>query len=251
MILSLNLIREIVLSDYKLRYQGSALGFLWSFLKPLLMFGVLLVVFSEFIRFDIPHYPFYLLLGIIIWNFFAEATSSSSSSLLAKGGLIKKIYFPKSIIVVSAVLTAALNFFFNFFVFFIILLFKTQIVFWEVLLFFFLFIELFFLSLGVSFLVSSLNVRFKDVAHIWELLLQAGFWLTPVVYAKEMIPVNYQWLMSLNPLAQIIEYARGTLLFQTTPSFLNIVFLTVFVGVVFVIGYFVFRSREDFFAEEL
>ncbi len=251
MILSLNLVREIVLSDYKLRYQGSILGFFWSFLKPLLMFGVLLVVFSEFMRFDIPHYPFYLLLGIIIWNFFAEATTSSSASLLAKGGLIKKIYFPKSTIVVSAVLTAALNFFFNFFVFFIILLFRTQVFLGGLLLFCVLFLELFFLSLGISFLVSSLNARLKDIAHIWELLLQAGFWLTPVVYAKEMIPPSYQWLINLNPLAQIIEYARGVLLFQTIPSFFSVVSLTVFVGVVFAIGYSVFRSRENFFAEEL
>src|SRR3989338_5457954 len=118
-----NLTKELIRTDLKLRYHGSVLGYLWSFLKPLLLFGVLLVVFSKFLRFDYEYYSLHLLLGIIIWNFFSEATILSMNSIIQKGPLMKKIRFPRAIVVFSSITIAFVMFLFNFSVFFLFFLF--------------------------------------------------------------------------------------------------------------------------------
>lgn len=117
----INLIKELTISDFKLRYQGSVLGYLWSFIKPLLLFGILYLVFSVFLRFDVENYNLYLLLGIILWGYLAEGTSNAISSLISKGGLISRVNFPRSLIVISSTLTSLLTLLLNLIVFAIFL----------------------------------------------------------------------------------------------------------------------------------
>lgn len=247
----INLVQEMTLSDFKLRYQGSVLGLFWSLLKPLLMFAVLYLVFSKFVRFSIPHYQLYLLLGIILWNFFAETTNAAINGLISKSSLIKKVDFPRSAIVVSAALVSFLNLLFNLVVFFGFLIGGGVPLSLGMTLLFVPIFFLFLLSLGVGFFLAALNTRFKDVAHLWELLLQVGFWLTPVIYAVEMIPAHYHWLIAMNPMGQIIAYARGMVIAEGFLPGLGVGFLFLIVLVVFGGGYFVFRMREPYFAEEL
>ncbi len=112
-----NLVKELTISDFKLKYQGSALGYVWSLLKPLLLFGVLYVVFSIFLRFDVEHYNLYLLLGIILWGYFSEGTTNAVGNIVGKSGLISRVNFPRSIIVIASTLTSLLTLLLNLLVF--------------------------------------------------------------------------------------------------------------------------------------
>src|SRR3989344_3053925 len=165
------LLRALTISDFKLRYHDSVLGVFWSFLKPLFLFSVLYTVFSVFMRFPIPHYGLYLLLGIIVWNFFAEATILSLKGLTQKAPLIRKIYFPRSILVISSTLIAFMNFCVNLCVFVLIFLFTDMQFSFSFLFLFVWIIELYILALGFSLGLSALNVKFKDIEHIWDILL--------------------------------------------------------------------------------
>ncbi|MBI2052734.1 MAG: ABC transporter permease [Candidatus Ryanbacteria bacterium] len=246
-----HLIKEIALSDFKLRYHGSWLGVLWSFLKPLLMFGVLFLVFSVFIRFDTEHYALYLLLGIILWNFFAEATTLSLNGLDQKAPLIKKIAFPRTIIIVSSTLTALLSFLFNIIVFALFFTFSGLSPSRTILLVPVFVVELYFIALGASFLISALYAKFRDIRHIWEILLQLGFWLTPIIYPIGLVPQAFSWSIYLNPLTRVIQYSREAILQSRVSNLDGMAALFLMTVTVFFAGYFVFKKRSPYFAEEL
>lgn len=247
----INLTKEMALSDFKLRYHDSLLGIFWSFLKPLLIFGVLFLVFSIFIRFTIKNYALYLLLGIILWNFFVEATIFSLNGIFQKAPLIKKITFPRTIIVVSSTLTALLSFFFNIVVFSIFFIASRVSVSWTILLAFVFIIELYFIALGTSFLISALAAKFKDIRHIWEVLLQLGFWITPIIYSIEMIPQKFHWFVYLNPLTRVIQYSREAILQQRVSNLDGMFTLFLMTATIFIGGYVVYKKRSPSFAEEL
>src|SRR5581483_11887307 len=177
------LLRELVATDFKLRYQGSVLGYAWSLLRPLLLFLILYVVFVKFLRLGtgVPHYPVYLLFGIVIWNFFAEMTSQSLGSIVGRGDLIRKIRIPRWIIVISSSLSALINLLLNLVVVLIFLflnhvdLLRTTL--WLPLILF----EVYLLALGVSFFLAAAFVKYRDLNYIWEVIMQAGFYLTPII----------------------------------------------------------------------
>jgi ABC-type polysaccharide/polyol phosphate export permease len=245
------LTRAITLSDFKLRYHGSVLGIFWSFLRPLLMFGVLFLVFSHFLRFDVPNYALYLLLGIILWNFFAEATTLSLSGMSSKAPLIKKIAFPRTIIIVSATLTALLSFFFNILVFGIFWAFSNVSLSLTSLLALVFFIELYFISLGMSFLITALYAKFRDVRPIWEVLLQIGFWLTPIIYTISMVPEKFHWFMYFNPLTRVIQYSREALLQGKISNLDGMFALFLMTVTIFVVGLWAYKKRAPYLAQEL
>lgn len=249
-----NLIREIAISDFKLKYQSSILGILWSFGKPLLMFGVLFFVFSSFVRFggEVENYALHLLLGLILWNFFAESTLTSLNSLAGKAPLLKKIAFPRSIIIVSAVAAALLGLLFNIIVFAIFFVLSGMVFSWTIFLAAIFLIELFFVALGASFFISALYAKFKDVRHIWEIFLQIGFWITPIVYSVEMVPQKFHFPMYFfNPMTRIIQYSREAILQQRITNLDGMIGLLVLTLLVFFIGYFMYNKRSPHFAEEL
>jgi len=247
-----NLIRELTWSDYKLRYSGTALGFLWSFLKPLLMLIVLYVIFSYVIPLKIPNYPIFLLLGVIIWNYFVESTTMNMYNLSAKSKVIKNTYFPRQILVISSCLNASISFLINILLFFIFLLFS-GVVFSLIgfIIFLIILILLFILSLGTSYILSSFYPKFRDLSHIWEILMQIGFFVTPIVYNMAVIPIKYKQLYMMNPLAQILEYSRNSMLYNQIPSILQILILSVICIVIYLVGYALFKYRSKYLAEEL
>lgn len=248
---NIDLLKTFVWTDFKLRYEGSVLGYFWTLVKPLLLFGVLYVVFSVFMRFPVEHYQLYLLLGIILWNFFTESTSIGMSSFIAKRSIITKVYFPRYILVLASTLTAFLTLLLNLVIFFIFvwvspISFHLSMLFFPVYL-----IELYFIALGVTFFLSVLFVFFRDLLHIWEVLLQIGFWTVPIIYPISIIPEKYHRFIFFNPLARIITYSRALFIENSIPSFqLNAVLflMTIFI---FFIGFFVFRSRESSITEML
>lgn len=248
---NLNLIKEFTLAEFKLYYKDSILGYLWSFLNPLMLFGTLYLIFTFFVRFDVPHYQLYLLLGIVIWNFLASATTISMEALLTKESLIKKVFFPHAVIVLSTCLSCLITFGFNLLVFFVFLLFAKIIPGPIFLLGLVYLLPLFLLVLGLSFFLSALFINFRDLSHIWQVILQIGFWLTPIVYPATLIPKKLQLFFLINPMYGIIKSLRELFIYQTLPS-LNSALVVSFMALVFLaLGYWFFIWRSPYFAEDI
>ncbi len=237
--------------DFKLRFHGSALGILWSFLRPLLLFGVLYIVFSKLVRFDIPNYALYLLLGIILWNFFVEATNFALVSIDNKTALLKKVPFPRTIVVFSATITAFISLSFNLIVFLLFFAFSDLTLGVSAILLVVYLISLFFIALGTSYFLTALYAKFKDVRTIWEVLLQLGFWLTPIIYTLSIVPQRFHWWIYLNPLTRAVQYSREALIENRVSNLDGIIALLSMATIIFIFGYLVFRSRAKYFAEEL
>jgi ABC-2 type transport system permease protein len=255
------LLAELVRTDFKLRYQGSVLGYAWSLLRPLLIFLILYVVFVKFLKLGtgIPHYPVYLLLGIVIWNFFTEMTMQSLTSVVGRGDLIRKIRIPRWIIVVSSSVSALINFLLNLLVVVVFILFshvgESSTIFWFPL----ILVEVYIFALGLSFFLSAAYVKFRDVSYIWEVLLQGGFYLTPILYPLSRIKnITFQKIILLNPMAQTIQNARYSIITHVTTTDSKIFNDGVYqyipyiiVAIVVVFGALFYRKRSKTFAEDI
>lgn len=257
------LLRELVITDFKLRYQASALGYLWSILKPLLLFVILYIVFGVLIGAtgDIPHYPVYLLLGVLLWNYFSEVTNIGSTSIVAKGDLLRKLNFPKYVIVLAGSISAFINLIINFIVLAVFMIFNGVELHINSLLLIPLIVQLFVLSIGMAFLLSALYVKLRDVNYIWEVIMQAAFYATPIIYPLTLVLEKSHLaaqIIILNPMAQIIQDARYVLVTDQSLSFealygdgwyrLVPVGITVFIGVAAALY---FRKRSPRFAEDI
>lgn len=264
------ILKELVKTDFLLRYQGSFLGIAWSVLKPLMLFCVMYVVFVKFLRFSdgTDTFPLVLLLGISMWNFFTESTSMGLSSIIARGDLLRKVNFPKYIIVVSATINALICMLINLGVVVVACILSgvqfTVNVLWLPL----NLVQLYLLSLGVALLLSTLNVYFRDAQHIWEVVLQGLFYATPIIYPLSMVEqklaevapgagILVEKLMLLNPAAQIIQDIRHNLIAPATTPIIwelssNIFFQMIPVVLTFVLlfwGIHVFKKYSPKFAE--
>ena len=264
------ILKELVKTDFLLRYQGSFLGIAWSVLKPLMLFCVMYVVFVKFLRFSdgTDTFPLVLLLGISMWNFFTESTSMGLSSIIARGDLLRKVNFPKYIIVISATINALICMLINLGVVVVACILSgvqfTANVLWLPL----NLVQLYLLSLGVAFLLSTLNVYFRDAQHIWEVVLQGLFYATPIIYPLSMVEqklaevapgagILVEKLMLLNPAAQIIQDIRHNLIAPATTPIIwelssNIFFQMIPVVLTFVLlfwGIHVFKKYSPKFAE--
>lgn len=255
------LLSELVRTDFKLRYQGSVLGYAWSLLRPLLLFFILYVVFVKFLRFggDIPHYPIYLLLGIVLWTFFTEMTSLSMNSIVGRGDLIRKIRIPRWIIVLSSSLTAVINLGLNLLVVFIFMLFGGVDLLQTSLWFPLIVLEIYVGALGISLILAAGYVKYRDLSYIWEVILQGAFYLVPILYPLSIIPNEMvKKIMLLNPIAQAIQDARYSLVTHQAETIHSIFqggyyrfipFTITFIVLVF--GVIYFRRNAKYFAENL
>lgn len=244
----------MAITDFRIKYDNSILGYLWSLLKPLLMFGTLYLVFSYFVRWNVENYKLYLLLGIILWNFLSEVTLNSMLLLEAKASILKKIYFPRWIIVIASSLTSLLTLMLNLIVFFIFFIFSGASFSISALLLFVYLLELYVLVVGGALLLCALYPKFRDIHHIWEVFVQLGFWLTPIIYPVSTVPEKYQKWIFLNPAARIIQGARQALIKGQGSEFLalkNHVIIIFIAGCVFLIGLGLFNKLSGSFAEDL
>lgn len=256
------LLRELVVTDFKLRYQGSALGYLWSVLKPLFLFAILYLVFEKFLRLgrDIEHFPVYLLLGTVLWSFFTEATVQGLNSIISRGDLIRKINFPKYIIVISGTVSALINLVINMVVVVIFSFINGVDLHWSALWVLPLIIELYVFSLGMAFFLAALNVKLRDIGYLWEIFLQGAFYATPVLYPLQMVMKTQPWaakLIMLNPVAQSIQDIRYTLITKQTITSWQLfsgwkaMIPLVLILIVLLLGAYYFRKNSKYFAEEI
>ncbi|PIZ00072.1 hypothetical protein COY62_04555, partial [bacterium (Candidatus Howlettbacteria) CG_4_10_14_0_8_um_filter_40_9] len=189
----IGLTKELSLTYFKLKYQGSFLGYFWSLVKPLMTFIVLLFVFTKVFKVggSVEHYPVYLLLGIILWGFFQEMTVISLGAIVENSDLIRKVYFPRIVLVIARGITSLMTFVLNFAVVLIFIFVAGIHLQLPSVLVILLFLELFVLSTGVGLILSSLFVRFRDVAHIWEVFMMAAFYATPILYPLSLVPERF------------------------------------------------------------
>jgi len=254
-----NLIKTIAITDFKLKYEGSVLGYLWSLMKPLLMFSVLLFVFTRVFKVGstIPNYPVYLLSGIVLWSYFTESSATLMGSIAGKAHIIRKVYFPRIVLPVANSLTSIMILFANLIIVAIFMAFSRIVPTWTVLLTPFLFIELYILVLGVGLLLSALFVRFRDIAHIWEVIIQAMFYATPILYAADKLPEPYRQIAMLNPMAQIIQDFRFLVISdQALTAYHILPTAALWIPytlplIVFSLGYYVFNKMAARFAEDV
>ncbi len=257
---SLILLRELVITDFKLRYQGSFLGYLWSLLRPLAIFMIMYVVFLRFLRFNygVPHSTVYLLLGIVLWNYFTEVTSNGVGSIVGKGDLLRKINFPKYVIVLAGSFSALINLGLNFVVIGIFMLVNSVAVTPHILWAIPLIIELFVFALSLAFILSAVFVKLRDMSYIWEVLMQGLFYAIPIFYPLTQVPHKAAKIIMLNPAAQIIQDLRHAIVTTATPTIstywhsplIRLVPVSI-VATLAIISVIYFRSQSKHFAEEI
>lgn len=256
-----SILAEMVRTDFKIRYQGSALGYLWSILKPLALFGIMYTAFTVVwpVARGVEHYGVYLLLGIIFWNFFSETTSVGARSIVDHGGLIRKIDIPRYLIVIASSISALINLGLSLLVVIIFALFSGVPVSASWLLVIVFGIELYIFALGVALILATVYVKFRDVVYIWEILLQAGFYASAIIFPLQSVPQFLHKFLFLNPIVQIVQDARSALVQSTdvvtiwtieSSWYLKLIPLFLIIGLC-LIGVAMFRKKSKYFAEHI
>lgn len=208
-------------TEFKVRYFGSVLGYLWQLLRPLMLFGILYTVFTQFVKFNegVTFFPAVLLSSIVLYTFFADATSTAVTSLLDRENLLRKIQFPRVVVPLATVLTALFNMLINLVAVAVFVVAVGVRPHWTWLGFPLLVAALAALAIGTSMLLSALYVRFRDVKPIWEVTLQLLFYGSPILYAIEVIPnATARQVIMCNPIAALLEQSRHWLIDPSAPS---------------------------------
>jgi ABC-2 type transport system permease protein len=217
-----HLAHTLAVTEFKLRFYGSALGYFWQLMRPLMLFGVLYLIFTEFVRIGsgVALYPVVLLSNIVLFTFFTDGTSSAVTSVVDREGLVRKIQFPRMAIPASVVLTASFNLGLNLLVVLVFALVNGVTPRWSWLEVVPLLGILAVLTVGMAMLLSALYVRFRDMRPIWEISAQILFYATPVIYTVDSLGKGeqVQHLMMLNPLACILEQMRHAVIDPDAPS---------------------------------
>jgi lipopolysaccharide transport system permease protein len=242
------LIKNLTIADIKNRYQNSALGFLWSILAPLMLAGVLWFVFRKIFKSD-ENYAINLIVGMMVWRFFASGTSMSLTSVVSRSSLVTKVYIPRYILVLSNVLA-------NIFTSFLELLILVPII-WAIkgnvpvtiLLFPFLFLLYFWIVYGIGLMLAALYVYMRDLSHIWDVIVNILFFCSPIVYTISVVPYQLVPYYLVNPVTNIIIVYRDIMVAGVLPSWSNLMYIIVFGAVFFLIGQFMFNKMQRRFAE--
>lgn len=256
------LIANLVIRELKTRYKNSALGFFWSLLNPLGMMVVFTLVFGIFWPNDtVDKYPIFLLCGLLPWNFFSSGVMSSINSIVGNASIVKKVYFPREVLPIASTIAQLINFLLALVVLFVVLIvFRSQISAWVWVLPFIILVQACFM-LGIAFFLSTLNVFYRDIAMIMDIVLLAWFFLTPIFYPIEQLPqsamllgmdVNVHWWMYvLNPMSSLISAYRDLLYwgYLTDVYFLSRTVITSLV--ILVSGYWFFVRFSGRFGEEV
>lgn len=241
------ILTSLVSKDFKLKYRRSALGVLWSVLNPLLMMIVLTAVFSTVFRFQIENFALYLILGQTLFGLMSDATSGAMSSIIDSASLIKKIRINKILFPLEKVAFALVNFVISLIAVVAVMLFFQVVPTLNLLFLPLLLVYVFVFSLGLGLLISALSVFFRDVMHLWSVVLTAWTYATPLFYPIEILPDFLAPLMQYNPMYHYVTYFREIALWGMTPSLTENLICIGFAVVALVLGYAVFRAKEKKF----
>lgn len=246
-----DLLWQLVLREIKGKYKQSILGYAWVLLVPLINLVVLSIVFSYLFRVptgNIP-YPMYLFVGLVPWTFLTTAISLATGSLASNSSLITKIYLPREIFPLSAVLAKIVDFFLTFALLLIFLIIyhvplHATLIYVPLIL-----VVQFVLILGISLMLSAVNVFYRDVEHLLGVFLTVWMYLTPIIYSPELIPLHLRPYFSLNPMTGIINAYRNSILYGVSPAWPSFGFSVLLSISIFIIGYLFFKNRAKYFAD--
>lgn len=241
------LIQQLVSRDFKTKYKRSFLGVLWSLLNPLLTMAVQYIVFSALFRFDLPHYQVYLLSGIVMFNFFQEATSQALVSITGNASLITKVYMPKYVFPVTKVLSACINLGFSLIALYLMIIFSGVKITWLHLLLPFPIINMLLFTIGFSLILSALMVFFRDMQFLYGVAIMLWMYITPIFYPENIIGGKYRLILQLNPMYHYIRYTRNIILDNSIPTITAHIICLIFSIGTLIIGWILFRKSENKF----
>ncbi len=245
------LIHILTISDLRVKYQNSILGFAWSLLNPLLMMLVLYAVFSSVFQITQKQFAFYLLTGIIGWRFLANGSTAAMSAIVGKSSLVTKIYIPRQVLVLSTVLSCFICFILEFIVLSLLLLLFGINFSMDAVLIPAVFIVYLGMVYGLGLILGALYVYYRDLNQIWDVILQIGFFVSPIIYPISRIPAAYYPYYMLNPMTAMIQIFRGILLDNQLPTVPAMATIIVAAAVLLKAGSMVFKRLERRFAEEI
>jgi len=258
---ALSLTWMLAVTDFKLRYFGSVLGYLWTLMRPLMLFGVLYFVFTEVIRFGegVPYYPVYLLTGIVLFTYFSETTTGGVGCLMARENLLRKMHFPRIAIPISVSLSALFNLGLNLVAVFVFAMISGVPIRMSWLQFPFLVLLLAVFAIGFAMLLAVLYVRFRDIQPIWDVVLQITFYASPILYVVSKLPPQYvREMMAANPIATILTQMRHAMLDPGAPtaaeaigSEVRLLIPLTSIVIIFALGLWLFKREAPRIAENL
>ena len=246
------MIYSLVRKELRGRYKGSILGFMWTFVNPLLQLLVYTMVFSVILRSDIEKYYIFLFVALIPWNFFSACLAGGASSVINEKEMVKKIYFPRQVLPISYVTTAFVNMLLCFLVVFLVVIFSGIGINFNALLYLpiFLIVE-YLLGLGIALISSALNVYFRDLEYILGVVSMAWTYLTPVMYSIDIVPEKLISIFMLNPMTPIIVGCRDILYYKQIPELSTLLHAFILGVLVVIIGWIIFDKCEKHFVEEM
>lgn len=246
------MIFSLVKKDLRGRYKGSVLGFLWTFINPLLQLVVYTIVFSFILKTNIERYYLYLFVALIPWIFFSSSITVGSASIVAQKDLIKKIYFPRMVIPISYVTSSFVNMLLCFIVIFaVIIVSGAGINFLALLTLPVIMLVEYILALGMAMLTSAITVYFRDLEHILGIVTMAWMYMTPIMYDKSIVPENLMPIFNLNPMTHVIECYRAVLYEKKIPDLTTLLSAAGLGILILIVGILVFNKLQKRFAEEL
>ena len=243
------LLKNLVSKDFKIKYRRSVLGVAWSFLNPLFTMLVITTVFGKLLKIEVENFATYYIVGFAIWNFFSEATSNSLGSILSAAPLIKKVYIPKYIFPIEKCLFSLVNFFFTLIAVVIVMLFQGVVPSVTAILFPIPVIYCFIFVCGVSLFLSAATVYFRDIQHLYGVLLTMLMYLTPIIYPLELLNDHSFVLriVKINPITHYVEYFRNLVMYNTIPSLEENLICIGMSLLARLVGGFVFKKAEGKF----
>ncbi len=250
------LLSQLVIRDFKVKYKRSVLGVLWSVLYPLLMMMVMAIVFSNMFKFSMEgvNYLVYLMTGLVVFNYFSEATNNAMGSIFGNSSLINKVYIPKYIFPVAKCLFVGINFLFSLIPLLLIIIFSGNpaegtkcVINIYYLLLPFIYGCMFMFTLGVGYVLATVSVFLRDMVYIWGILLTILNYFTPLFYQISILPESLQSIFKLNPLYIYINASREIILNGTMPTPLYLLACFGSASIMLIIGLFVFRKKQNKF----
>lgn len=242
------LLSQLVMKDIKLKYRRSFLGYVWSILNPLMIMGIMVLVFSNMFRFDIQSYPVYLIVGQTIFNFVSESTNQAMWSITGNAALLKKTYVPKYIFTLSKVTSSFVNTLFALGAMLLVFIFCRVTFSWNMLFIPVILIQVYIFSLGLGMLLAAGNVFFRDIQYIYNAVTTAWMYLTPIFYPMDTLPAQVLWFIKhFNPMYFYIGQFRDIIYYNRMPGHLIILSGCVTSVLMLLIGTIAFLKKQDKF----
>lgn len=245
------MIKSLVRKELRTRYKGSFLGFLWTFVNPLLQLAVYSIIFPYVMRIQQENYAMFLFVALVPWNFFTSVLQGSCGLIVNNSSLVTKVYFPREVLPLSYAISGFLNLCFGYMVVIPMLAIFGIPLTWNMLWLPMIFIIQFVLCAGIAFFACAINVYFRDLEFIISILTMALYFMTPIMYSIDAFPMRLQKLILLNPMAGLVMSYRDVMYLGVGPDFNKMLYPTLFAVVLFIIGFIAFGKLQKNFTEIL